>query len=207
MELTTLAATSRPPFRPPGCSNLGELSPLSDCQSFLAQRQWFYRSPRKSHITINASTTDAVDGRRRGCLETQDDLETWSTQRVGPIWVSSTEIEPVTGDDISDGDVAMIRRRRHVAVTNTRCLLDVERVKLEGEAFTRNIFGMKTTTRKMSELQEDVSGNATKTKRKQRRCEIGPANAAGIHDETQSSRTRILNSRNLRLVNLCTLAR
>ncbi|KAL3189021.1 hypothetical protein MRX96_003167 [Rhipicephalus microplus] len=105
---------------------------------------------RNSHITINASTTDAVDGRRRGCLETQDDLETWSTQKVGPIWVSSTEIEPVTGDDISDRDVAMIKRRRHVAVTNTRCLLDVERVKLEGEAFTRNIFGMKTTT------QEDV---------------------------------------------------
>ncbi|KAL3251789.1 hypothetical protein MRX96_000454 [Rhipicephalus microplus] len=131
MDSTTLAAKSRPPFRPPGCSNLGAVSPVSDYQSFLAQRQWFYCSPRKTHIAINTSTADAVEGRCRGCLKTQGDLETWSTQRVGPKLVSSMEIEPATGVDIADGEVAVIRHRRHVTATNTRCLLDADRVKLK----------------------------------------------------------------------------
>ncbi|KAL3251791.1 hypothetical protein MRX96_000456 [Rhipicephalus microplus] len=161
MDSTTLAAKSRPPFRPQGCSDLGALSPVSDCMSFLAQRQWFYRSPRKTHIAINASTADAVEERRRGCLETQDGLENWSTQRLGSIWSRARRSNP----------------------TNMRCLLDADRVKLEGEAFARNIFGKKTTTRKTSEVQENDSGNATKTKRKKRRCEIGPATAASIHEE------------------------
>ncbi|KAL3189024.1 hypothetical protein MRX96_003170 [Rhipicephalus microplus] len=137
MDSTTPAAKSRRPFRPPGCSNLGAVSPVSDCQSFLAQRQWFYRSPRKTHIAINTSMADAMEGRRRGCLETRDDLETWSTQRLGPKWVSSTEIEQATGVDIADGEVAVIRHRRHVSATNTRCLLDADRVKLKGEARRR----------------------------------------------------------------------
>ncbi|KAL3251781.1 hypothetical protein MRX96_000447 [Rhipicephalus microplus] len=84
MDSTTPAAKSRRAFRPPGCSNLGAVSPVSDCQSFLAQRQWFYRSPRKTHIAINMSMADAMEGRGRGCLETRDDLETWTTQRLGP---------------------------------------------------------------------------------------------------------------------------
>ncbi|KAL3189028.1 hypothetical protein MRX96_003174 [Rhipicephalus microplus] len=69
MDSTTVADKRRPPFLPPGCSNLGAVSPVSDCHSFLAQRQWFYRSPRKTHIAINTSTAVAVEGRRRGCLE------------------------------------------------------------------------------------------------------------------------------------------
>ncbi|KAL3251788.1 hypothetical protein MRX96_000453 [Rhipicephalus microplus] len=133
---------------------------------------------------MNASTADVVEGRRRGCLETQGDLETLSTQRLGPEWVSSPEIELVTGDDIADGEVAVIRRRRPVTATNTRCLLNAYCVKLEGQAFAQNIPGKKMTTQKTPEVQEDDSGNATNTKRKNRRCDIGPANAAGIHDET-----------------------
>ncbi|KAL3188997.1 hypothetical protein MRX96_003143 [Rhipicephalus microplus] len=137
MASTTLTAKSRPLFRPPGCSNLGAGSPMSNRQSFLAQRQWFYRSPRKNHKAINTSTADAVGGRRRGCLETRDDLKTWSTQRLGPKWVSSTEIKSATGVYIADGEVAVIRHRRHVTATNTRCLLDADRVKLKGEARRR----------------------------------------------------------------------
>ncbi|KAL3251784.1 hypothetical protein MRX96_000449 [Rhipicephalus microplus] len=62
LDSTTLAAKSRPPFQPPGCSNLGAVSPVSDCHSFLAQRQWFYRSARKTHMAINTSMADAVGG-------------------------------------------------------------------------------------------------------------------------------------------------
>ncbi|KAL3251778.1 hypothetical protein MRX96_000443 [Rhipicephalus microplus] len=120
MDSTTLAAKSTPPFRPPDCPNLGALSPVSDLQSFLSQRQWFYRSARKILIAINASVADSVEGRRRGCLETQDDLENWSTQRLGRKWVSSTEIEPTTGDYNVDVEVAVIRRRHHVTATYTR---------------------------------------------------------------------------------------
>ncbi|KAL3189027.1 hypothetical protein MRX96_003173 [Rhipicephalus microplus] len=127
MDSTTLADKRRPPFRPPGCSNLGAVSPVSDCQSFLAQRQWFYLSARKTHIAFNTSMADAVEGRRRGCLKTRDDLETLSTQRLGPKWVSSTEIEQATGVDIADGEVAVIRHRRHVTATNTRGSRQVER--------------------------------------------------------------------------------
>ncbi|KAL3251790.1 hypothetical protein MRX96_000455 [Rhipicephalus microplus] len=134
MDSTTLAAKNRPPFRPPGCSNLGAVSPVSDCQRFLAQRQWFYRSPRKTHIAFNTLMADAVEGRRRGCLETRNDLEIWSTQMLGPKWVSSTQIEHATCVDIADGEVALIRHRHHVTATNTRCLLDADRVKLKGEA-------------------------------------------------------------------------
>ncbi|KAH7986865.1 hypothetical protein HPB51_026594 [Rhipicephalus microplus] len=83
MDSTTLAAKSTPPFRPPDCPNLGALSPVSDLQSFLSQRQWSYRSARKTLIAINASVADSVEGRRRGCLETQDDLENWSTLEAG----------------------------------------------------------------------------------------------------------------------------
>ncbi|KAH8001177.1 hypothetical protein MRX96_000452 [Rhipicephalus microplus] len=184
MDSTTLAAKSRPPFLPPGCPNLGALSPVSDLQSFLSRRQWFCRSARKTLIAINASVADAVEARRRGCLETRDDLETWSTQRLGPKWVSSTEIEPATGNYVADVEVAVIRHRDHVTGTYEECLLDADRVKLEGKAFARNIFGKKRTTRKASELQDGVFGNATQPKRNKRRCEIGPTNDAGIHDET-----------------------
>ncbi|KAL3189020.1 hypothetical protein MRX96_003166 [Rhipicephalus microplus] len=183
MDSTTLAAKSTPPFRPTGLSQ-----------------------PRRTIASINASVADSVEGRRRGCLETQDDLENWSTQRLGPKWVSSTEIEPTTGDYIVDVEVAVIRRRHHVTATYTRCLLDADHVKLKGKAFARNIFGKMRTTRKASELQEGVFGNATKTKRNKRRCEIGPANDAGFRTKRQSPKTRILNSRSSRLVDLCTLA-
>ncbi|KAL3189000.1 hypothetical protein MRX96_003146 [Rhipicephalus microplus] len=168
MDSTTPAAESRLSFRPPGGPNLGTLSPVSDFQSFLAELQQFHRSARKTHIAVNASTADAVQGRRR---------------------VTSTEIKPATGKDIADAEVAVTRHRRRVTATNTRCLSDEDCVKLKGSvAFGQNLFGKKTTTRKTSELQDDASGNTTQTRGKKRRCEVGPANDLGIHDETPQAK-------------------
>ncbi|KAL3188998.1 hypothetical protein MRX96_003144 [Rhipicephalus microplus] len=138
MDSTTLAAKSRPPFRPQGCSNLGTVSPVSDCMSFLAQRQWFYRGPRKIPHSQSARRRQMLSrGDVAAASKPKTTAKTWSTQRLGPKLVSSTEIEHAICVDIADGEVAVIRHRRHVTATNTRCLLDADRIKLKGKARRR----------------------------------------------------------------------
>lgn len=179
MDATSSATKSRPPFLPTCCSNLGALLPLEDFQSFVAEHRR-YEGARKSDEAIVTSTADAAATCHR-----QDGLNTWRTSWRGPQWVSSTGTEHATLENVADTQVAVARRRRHVATLNTWRLSDVAAVNSEGlDAFTTYI-SEKTATKKTPELQKVTSSDTMRT----RNHEVAPAGDVGLKEETPKPKT------------------
>ncbi|KAL3244750.1 hypothetical protein MRX96_018561 [Rhipicephalus microplus] len=190
MDATSSATKSRPPFLPTCCSNLGALPPLEDFQSFVAEHRR-YEGARKTDEAVVTSTADAAATRHR-----QDGLNTWRTSWRGPHWVSSTGTEHTSLENVADTQVAVARRRRHVATLSTWRLSDVAAVNSEGlDAFTA-YFSEKTATKKTPELQKVTSSDTLRSMH----YEVAPAGDVGIKEgnakaEDAASRVGVSGSR------------
>ncbi|KAL3171608.1 hypothetical protein MRX96_013803 [Rhipicephalus microplus] len=106
------------------------------------------------------STADAVARRHRGCLESQGGLNSWSKSWRDPHCVSSMKTERATDENVADRKVAIARRCRNVAMTNTWSLRDGASVNSkESGAFPPHL-SEKTTNKKTSRFQRVNSGDA-----------------------------------------------
>ncbi|KAH8018357.1 hypothetical protein HPB51_003527 [Rhipicephalus microplus] len=184
----TVATKSRLPLRPTCYSNLGALPPLRDRQSFVAERTCD-EITRKTDEAVVASTADAAARRHRGFLERQDCFNIWRTSWRGPQWVSSTGTEHANHENVTDMKVAVARRLRYVATTNTWCLLDQAAVNWERLKAFATYFPEKTTTKKTCELPKAISSDTLRTGANTRHCAVTPACDVGIKQETPKPKT------------------
>ncbi|KAH7940318.1 hypothetical protein HPB52_023032 [Rhipicephalus sanguineus] len=173
----------RPPFRPTCRYNRGALPSLGEYEKFLEEHRRFYDSARKTHEAVVASTSDVAAKRHRGCLE-HNDRTSW----LGPQWASSTGFQPAARKTIADRKVAVARRRRHVAATNTRRLHDGAALSSRPLGANAQHFSEKTT-KKASGVQEVVPGDVQRTGGNKRRSEVTCTEDVGIKDQTPKTKT------------------
>ncbi|KAL1437337.1 hypothetical protein MTO96_001398 [Rhipicephalus appendiculatus] len=179
MDEAAPSTQSSPPFRPTSRYNLGALLSLGDYEKLLEKRRWFYGGARKTHEADVASTTDVASKRHHGCLEDYD-----HASRLGPQWISSTGFEPVVSKTISNREVAVLRRHRHVTSTNTRrrvfdgAAVSTEPPEADAPRLSRN------TATMTSRVQEVVLADSTKTGGSlERRNAVASTDDVGINDE------------------------
>ncbi|KAL3171607.1 hypothetical protein MRX96_013802 [Rhipicephalus microplus] len=156
----TPATKNRPPLRPTCRSNFVGRPPQGGFLSFQAEYSRYKETTRESHEAIMRSTADAVARRHRGCLEYQGGLNSWSKSWRDPHCVSSMGTKRATDENIADRKVAIARRCRNVAMTNTWSLRDGASVNSkESGAFPPHL-SEKTTKKKTSRFQRVNSGVA-----------------------------------------------
>ncbi|KAL1437336.1 hypothetical protein MTO96_001397 [Rhipicephalus appendiculatus] len=185
MDEATPATKSRATFRKTSRGNLGALLSMGDYEKLLEKNRWVYDGARKTHEAVVASTTDVASKRHYGCLEDYD-----HASLLGPHWISSMWYEPAICKTISNIKVAVVRRRRHVATTNTRRrVFDGAAVNPEPpEVYARHLSRKKAT--KTSGVQEAVPGDATRTGGSlKRRSAVACIDDVGIKDESTKPKT------------------
>ncbi|KAH8033442.1 hypothetical protein HPB51_012895 [Rhipicephalus microplus] len=156
----TPATKNRPPLRPTCRSNFGARPPQGGFLSFQAEYSSYYETARESREAIMRSMADVVARLHRGSPEHEGGFNSWSTSWRDPHCVSSMGTERATDENVSDRKVAIAKRCRNVAMTNTWRLRDGASINSEGsEAFPQHI-SEKTTTEKTSRLKKVNSGDA-----------------------------------------------
>ncbi|KAL3171611.1 hypothetical protein MRX96_013806 [Rhipicephalus microplus] len=122
--------------------------------SFQAEYSSYYETARESREAIMRSMADVVARLHRGSPEHEGGFNSWSTSWRDPHCVSSMGTERATDENVSDRKVAIAKRCRNVAMTNTWRLRDGASINSEGsEAFPQHI-SEKTTTEKTSRLKK-----------------------------------------------------
>ncbi|KAL3171609.1 hypothetical protein MRX96_013804 [Rhipicephalus microplus] len=106
------------------------------------------------------STADAVARRHRGTPEHEGGFNSRSTSWRNPHCVFSTGTELNTHENVADRKVALARRSRNVAMTNTWSLRNGASVNLEESGAFPPHFSNKTTNKRTSRFQKVNSGDA-----------------------------------------------